>query len=155
MDVSNLQPHQQRVVEERNELIEKVTKLNAFTKTETFNSLPDEEKNLLLKQEKEMKKYADILKQRIDLFIFKGLSKNRELTFGEKAVGLSFNPSKNPAVDEAKELSARLIDLVEEHSNKLDKNIMRSWMFNVLRTQAINLLIGAQMAVVKFLTWND
>jgi len=153
MDVSNLQPHQQRVVEERNELIDKIEKLHSFTKTETFNSLPDEEQSLLFKQEKEMKKYADILKQRID--VFKGLSQNRELTFGEKAVGLSFNPSKNPAVDEAKELSARLIDLVEEHSNKLDKNIMRSWMFNVLRTQAINLLIGAQMAVVKFLTWND
>jgi hypothetical protein len=154
MDVSNLQPHQQRVVEERNELIEKVTKLHAFTKTETFNSLPDEEQSLLFKQEKEMKKYADILKQRID--VFEGLSQNRELTFGEKAVGVSFNPSKNPAVDEAKELSARLIDLVEELSNKVDQNTSgRSWMFNVLRTQAINLLIGAQMAVVKFLTWND
>lgn len=34
----------------------------------------------------------------------------RELTFGEKAVGLSFNPSNNADVQEFKELYAKIID---------------------------------------------
>ena len=33
-----------------------------------------------------------------------------ELTFGEKAVGLTFNPSNNEDVQELKELYAKIID---------------------------------------------
>lgn len=34
----------------------------------------------------------------------------RELTFGEKAVGLTFNPGKDPLVDDVKKVYANLID---------------------------------------------
>ncbi len=36
-----------------------------------------------------------------------------ELTLGEYRVGKSFNPSKNPLVDQIKEVAAELIDLIE------------------------------------------
>lgn len=85
---------------------------------------------------------------------------HQELTFGQKAVGLKFNPSGDETVNKAKQLSADLIDLVEdkykERLNKLTTVTRQlSWMENVLRTAAFNAIIAAQMAVVKFLTWND
>ena len=85
-------------------------------------------------------------------------------TFGQKAVGLTFNPSGNDKVDKAKQLAADLIDLVEldyyekttlptdEKINQLGK---LSSLTNVFRTAAFNTIIAAQMAVVKFLTWKD
>ncbi len=38
----------------------------------------------------------------------------RELTYGEKAVGLTFNPGGNPKVDEVKKLYAQIIDLCND-----------------------------------------
>ena len=79
-----------------------------------------------------------------------------ELTFGQKAVGLQFNPSGDDNVTKAKQLSADLIDLVEEHKEKVSsQGVQLSWVTNVFRTAAFNTIIAAQMAVVKFLTWKD
>jgi hypothetical protein len=38
---------------------------------------------------------------------------NPELTFGQKRIRVSFNPSNNPIVDEIKQKAADLIDLIE------------------------------------------
>ncbi len=78
-------------------------------------------------------------------------------TFGQKAVGLNFNPSGNDKVDKAKQLCAELIDLVEEDYNSKEAWSANnsSWTTNVLRTAAFNALIAAQMTVVKFLTWKN
>ena len=38
----------------------------------------------------------------------------REFTFGEKAVGLDFNPSGNPKVLRIKELYAEIIDIMND-----------------------------------------
>jgi len=65
---TNLLPHQQRVVDERNELIDKITKLHAFFKTSTFEDLEQEDQNLLNEQSQIMMNYADILFQRINRF---------------------------------------------------------------------------------------
>ncbi len=35
----------------------------------------------------------------------------REMTYGEKAVGLTFNPSNDPTVDKVKKLYAEIIDI--------------------------------------------
>lgn len=80
-----------------------------------------------------------------------------DLTFGQKAVGLTFNPSGDEKVPKAKQLCADLIDLVEEHKNASTDNgkAMSSWASSVFRTAAFNAIITAQMAVVKFLTWKD
>lgn len=81
------------------------------------------------------------------------------LTFGEKAVGLDFPPSGNELVTKAKQLSAELIDLVEQkmefHEATKAEGARLSWMTNVLRTAAFNAIIAAQMSVVKFLTWKE
>lgn len=41
----------------------------------------------------------------------------RELTFGEKAVGITFNPGGNPLVNSIKEKAAEYINLLNEARN--------------------------------------
>ncbi len=81
----------------------------------------------------------------------------RPLTEGELLVGLTFNPSGRPDVTRAKQISAELIDLVQENHGIATEGGSKqaSWYRNVLRTAAVNAVITAQMAVVKILTWND
>jgi hypothetical protein len=85
----------------------------------------------------------------------KNKMKEQELTFGQKTVGLTFNPSGREDVNKAKQLSADLIDLVMDNHEEVSKDNNVSWIRNVLKTAAINALITAQMAVVKVLTWQD
>ena len=80
----------------------------------------------------------------------------RPQTFGEKAVGITFNPSGTDEVYEAKMLAAKQIDLLEKvHIKLTNDSANTSWVRNVFRTQAFNLLVSAQMALVKYLTWKD
>lgn len=80
-----------------------------------------------------------------------------ELTHGQKLVGITFNPSNNPGVDRAKHLSAELIDLVDDfHNLKTDEGRAMASMDRVaLKSLAIQKVIEAQMAVVKYITWED
>lgn len=64
-----MQPHQQRVVTERDELAEKLTKLNSFIGGQIFNGLPADERVRLAKQAGLMKDYLDILNERIEAFV--------------------------------------------------------------------------------------
>ena len=84
---------------------------------------------------------------------------NKELTLGQKAVGLNFNHAEgiiNERVHKAKQLSADLIDLIEEYKENISsERVQLSWITNVFRTAAFNAVIAAQMAVVKFITWRD
>lgn len=66
--INNMQPHQQRVVDEKNELGERLEKLLAFRQTELYKSLPEQEQELLYFQSQAMKHYHEILEQRIELF---------------------------------------------------------------------------------------
>lgn len=61
-------PHQQRVVDEKAELDERLAKLDAFLKTGTFKSLRDEEQILLDRQAVAMRILSGILRERIALF---------------------------------------------------------------------------------------
>ena len=80
----------------------------------------------------------------------------RPQTFGEKAVGITFNPSGSDEVYEAKMLAAKQIDLLEKvHIKLTNDSANTSWIRNVLRTQAFNLIVSAQMALVKYLTWKE
>ena len=63
-----LLPHQQRVVDEKNELAERLEKLNAFLVTEKCIALPFEERCLLARQALVMAQYLDILLDRIEMF---------------------------------------------------------------------------------------
>ena len=62
------EPHEQRVVEEHQDLCEKIKKLRLFFKTEIYATLPDEERSLMIDQNLHMSRYAGVLARRIELF---------------------------------------------------------------------------------------
>jgi hypothetical protein len=64
-----MQPHEQRVVDEKKELDEKLYKLNQFIGGEIFLSLPYAERERLGRQSGVMRMYSEILQERITHFI--------------------------------------------------------------------------------------
>lgn len=79
----------------------------------------------------------------------------RELTFGEKAVGLTFNPSSDPQVHECKKEFAAVIDRLNtlrenEKNNSTSNSGEKSRMFSIAITEAQT----AQMWAVKAITLN-
>lgn len=80
-------------------------------------------------------------------------------TFGQKAVGLLFNPSNDETVTRVKTICAELIDIVEQEmlvkESSKPSNTRLAWATSVFRTAAFNAIIASQMATVKFLTWKD
>ncbi len=74
----------------------------------------------------------------------------RTPTFGESAVGLSFNPSGDSAVDRCKRTLAAAIDQMNDFRNDADSHEQKR-----LASVAITELQGAQMWSVKALTWRD
>jgi hypothetical protein len=61
-------PHQQRVIEERDDLDGKLTRLTAFFGVPLFHSLPDDERNRLTTQAQHMTAYLRVLNERIAAF---------------------------------------------------------------------------------------
>lgn len=72
----------------------------------------------------------------------------RELSFGEKAVGLTFNPSGDPFVTEVKQGYARVIDEMNALRLRTDNTEVKR-MASVAITEAQT----AQMWAVKAITW--
>jgi len=70
LEVSPLPPHQQRVIEEKNELDERIAKLAAFVQPTNivFNGLPVAEAGRLIHQLAVMNEYSDVLGKRIEAF---------------------------------------------------------------------------------------
>lgn len=60
--------YQQRVIDEKAELDERLVKLNKFFATGTFSELSQDEQDRLHRQSKVMKRYSEILGQRIEAF---------------------------------------------------------------------------------------
>lgn len=75
---------------------------------------------------------------------------NKELTFGKKAVGLSFNPSGDDAVGQCKQKFADSIDQLNDLRNSTTSGEVRR-MCSVAITEAQT----AQMWAVKAITWKD
>lgn len=67
-----LLPHEQRVVQERDELREKLDKLTQFFNSETFRALSEVEKHFMFKQHTAMVEYCTALDLRIGLFELMG-----------------------------------------------------------------------------------
>lgn len=63
-----LQPHQQRVVQEKQELDEKITKLSAFVVSQVFDTVDPDERERLRQQVNVMVDYSRILGARIKAF---------------------------------------------------------------------------------------
>jgi len=75
-------------------------------------------------------------------------STGREMTYGEKAVGLTFNPGGNPKVDEVKKLYAQIIDLCAEIRTEAGQG-EKGRLASVAITEAQT----AQMWAVKAITY--
>ena len=63
-----LQPHQQRVVDEKIDLDTKLTALHVFMDTPLFRSLPEAEKARMRRQANAMRDYSRALGERIEAF---------------------------------------------------------------------------------------
>lgn len=77
----------------------------------------------------------------------------KELTFGQKLVGLNFNPSNDSDVQRAKVICAELADLVGNHFIEKNRNGESSSDLEIqLYNHTIGEILNAQMNVVKLLT---
>lgn len=72
------------------------------------------------------------------------------LTFGQKAVGLNFNPSGDDAVAQAKQKYADIIDQLNDLRATTESSEQRR-----LCSVAITEAQGSQMWAVKAFTWKD
>jgi len=90
------------------------------------------------------------------------VGKIKEQTFGEKAVGLGFNPAKDPKVQQIKESYAKTIDYLENerrfiqaqectNSKQSEGKKERLRQLSIAITEAQT----SQMWAVKSLTWRD
>lgn len=67
--MTNLQPHQQRVIDEKAELDERIGKLREFIcSSPIFKQLPDPERGRLYRQQTAMEAYSGVLGERIAAF---------------------------------------------------------------------------------------
>lgn len=73
---------------------------------------------------------------------------DRELSFGEKLVGLSFNPSGDPLVYRTKVLYAQIIDAMKVILDTSEDATQAT-----IANEAISQALSAQMMAVKALTW--
>lgn len=72
----------------------------------------------------------------------------REMTFGEKLVGLTFNPSGDEKVQRAKELCAELADLLHDDFTSRGQSGLAATLYE----HTLGEILNAQMNVVKVLT---
>ena len=72
------------------------------------------------------------------------------MTYGERAVGLSFNPSGDNDVERIKKLYANIIDYCNDARNG-NSDGERKRLFSVAITEAQS----AQMWAVKAITWRE
>lgn len=75
-------------------------------------------------------------------------TETRELTFGEKAVGLTFNPGGHTEVDSIKKQCAVLIDSLNDARNATDSSDKKR-----MYSEAITNIQTGQMWGVKAATW--
>lgn len=80
----------------------------------------------------------------------------KDLTYGQKAVGITFNPGNNPDVEKIKQKCAELIDIMNDlrksqntlHDGKPSEG-------QRLSSIAITEMQTAQMWLIKAITWDD
>lgn len=64
-----MQPYQQRVVDEKADLDDKLSKLRQFMTSNAWTAVPEPDRLLLIRQEEVMRQYAEILGKRIQRFV--------------------------------------------------------------------------------------
>ncbi len=78
------------------------------------------------------------------------MNQSTQLSFGEKSVGLSFNPGGNPKVEQIKREFAQSIDTLNDLRNATDSDEVKRML-----SIAITEVQTAQMWAVKAVTWQD
>ena len=73
------------------------------------------------------------------------------MTYGGKAVGLDFNPSRDPTVQKLKELYAEIINICNKGRESEEISGENKRLFSIAITEAQT----AQMWAVKAVTWRD
>lgn len=76
------------------------------------------------------------------------MEENRILSYGEKAVGISFNPGGSPSVDKVKKAYADIIDQLSKRREET-RDLEQKRLLSIAITEAQ----GAQMWAVKGITW--
>lgn len=80
-----------------------------------------------------------------------------KITFGQEAVGISFNPGGNPAVNDIKERFAKLIDDVQNFHNTNSPDVAEAksnpYLTNIIKGESLRTLMDAQMWAIKYITW--
>lgn len=66
-ELTDQEPYVQRMVEEQNELKDRLEKLNTFLKSKKFSELDDYNKSLLIRQREAMAVYFETLSARVAL----------------------------------------------------------------------------------------
>lgn len=59
----------EKMVKDRTDLEEKITKTKSLIESSTYNDLPQKEKKLLVEQVQAMESYSRILKERIEIYL--------------------------------------------------------------------------------------
>lgn len=77
-------------------------------------------------------------------------TKEETPTFGMLLAGVSFNPSGDAKVNQVKNLFAQLADIVE--SAKPANDTAPSYLFNLIKGNALREILNAQMNAVKLIT---
>jgi len=77
----------------------------------------------------------------------------KELTYGEKMVGIDFNPANDPQVQSIKALCAQLIDLLNKEIVCQEKNGKARVDKILLLEEAVRQAVSAQMWAVKGITY--
>lgn len=75
----------------------------------------------------------------------------RELSYGERAVGLDFNPSGDPRVTVLKQAFAKIIDMLNDERDRPSTPSELARLYSIAITEAQ----GAQMWAVKAATWRE
>ncbi len=78
------------------------------------------------------------------------MESSQELSFGQKAVGLTFNPGGLVEVNQIKEECAKIIDTLHDLRSKTESQEQKR-----MYSTAITNLQTAQMWGVKAVTWKD
>lgn len=76
---------------------------------------------------------------------------NTELTFGQKLVGFTFNPSGDDKVTRIKTLCAELADII--HIEGCSKN--GTYLANFIHQKALGEISNASMNAVKYITFKE
>lgn len=133
-----------RLIHEERQLSRKIQKLDNYVSTsDHFKGLSPVLQTCLVCQLDAMKKYQYSLQERMSILDVK----TDELTPGQKAAGVNFNPSNMPLVDDLKDMAAEFIDAcdVEISAGGFGKPYYYQ--------KAIASIEDGQMNAVKAATW--